>query len=420
MQRSKGVNPMGKICKKCGYERKLEDSAPDYECPKCGAVYAKVEASLEREQERAGYTKAEISKLRKVEALKRKTARIGTRPTEGSGFWRESKAGVRRILSAAEPRLRMILSVTKSGARRILSRLEARLRGISSRFTQILTSPVETPSSPIDADTRLYENSEFSARTRESRLQGEKPVTASQETRSMDDKWYYSRGGKQAGPISASEIKQLAASGQLLPTDMLWKDGMPEWVHAARFKGLYLDISNSGPPPLPTASTGAFTTAPNDPLSIIRAPVIGGLHRQRFAICVLAGIGMIATFMPWVHAPIIGSVSGAAGDGWITLILLTFPVVFAWRGEKLAPIMGNARLGTAITAGLVCLVGLYKVADFNYRMSDIDQDNLFAVALVGMAHIGIGLYVLIAASAALVAIAWYFGKPSIDLHKLKY
>ena len=37
---------MSKTCPKCGYERLESDSAPDYECPKCGAIYAKVEARL--------------------------------------------------------------------------------------------------------------------------------------------------------------------------------------------------------------------------------------------------------------------------------------------------------------------------------------------------------------------------------------
>ena len=36
-----------KKCQKCGYRREEADSnAPDYACPKCGAVYAKVEAAL--------------------------------------------------------------------------------------------------------------------------------------------------------------------------------------------------------------------------------------------------------------------------------------------------------------------------------------------------------------------------------------
>lgn len=40
---------MGKLCPKCGYERKVGDIAPDYECPQCGVVYAKVEAMARRE-----------------------------------------------------------------------------------------------------------------------------------------------------------------------------------------------------------------------------------------------------------------------------------------------------------------------------------------------------------------------------------
>lgn len=36
---------MGKVCIKCGYERKPKELAPDYECPRCGVIYAKAEAA---------------------------------------------------------------------------------------------------------------------------------------------------------------------------------------------------------------------------------------------------------------------------------------------------------------------------------------------------------------------------------------
>lgn len=41
----------GRKCLKCGYVRKQADMAPDYECPGCGAVYAKVEAFFLAKQE---------------------------------------------------------------------------------------------------------------------------------------------------------------------------------------------------------------------------------------------------------------------------------------------------------------------------------------------------------------------------------
>jgi hypothetical protein len=50
---------MNGLCKKCGYQRLACDLAPDYECPKCGAVYAKVEAHLEREKLKKQNNKAE-------------------------------------------------------------------------------------------------------------------------------------------------------------------------------------------------------------------------------------------------------------------------------------------------------------------------------------------------------------------------
>ena len=37
---------MSKLCLKCGYTRQSTDEAPDYACPKCQAVYAKVEAHI--------------------------------------------------------------------------------------------------------------------------------------------------------------------------------------------------------------------------------------------------------------------------------------------------------------------------------------------------------------------------------------
>lgn len=37
---------MGRKCNKCGYERKEEEIAPDYECPKCGIIYDKSKLKL--------------------------------------------------------------------------------------------------------------------------------------------------------------------------------------------------------------------------------------------------------------------------------------------------------------------------------------------------------------------------------------
>lgn len=65
----------------------------------------------------------------------------------------------------------------------------------------------------------------------------------------MASMWYYIHEGRQYGPVSGAEIKKLAAGGQLLPTDLVWKDGMPEWVPASRIKGLFTPLVANNPSP---------------------------------------------------------------------------------------------------------------------------------------------------------------------------
>lgn len=62
---------MARKCLKCGYERTpSDDYAPDYECPKCGAVYAKVEAALGVAQP----ISADLSDEDKIRAIKERAA----------------------------------------------------------------------------------------------------------------------------------------------------------------------------------------------------------------------------------------------------------------------------------------------------------------------------------------------------------
>ena len=56
----------------------------------------------------------------------------------------------------------------------------------------------------------------------------------------MASEWFYTVNGQQSqDSASDAQLKQMATSGQLLPTDMVWKDGMPNWVAANTIKGLF-------------------------------------------------------------------------------------------------------------------------------------------------------------------------------------
>lgn len=71
----------------------------------------------------------------------------------------------------------------------------------------------------------------------------------------MASKWFYSQGGVRRGPVSSSELRQLAREGALKPQDLLWKEGMAEWLPASKTQGLFPEASKAEPssaPPLPS------------------------------------------------------------------------------------------------------------------------------------------------------------------------
>lgn len=52
--------------------------------------------------------------------------------------------------------------------------------------------------------------------------------------------WFYSKNGQQLGPINEQEFTGKCRSGEILPTDLIWKEGMPDWLPMAQVAGLTL------------------------------------------------------------------------------------------------------------------------------------------------------------------------------------
>ena len=241
----------------------------------------------------------------------------------------------------------------------------------------------------------------------------------------MADEWHYSVGGNRLGPVASSELKSLAESGQLSPTDLIWKEGLQNWVAASSVKGLF--PKSSGPPPLPAISQPASAAEDLAPKveaaaratadaakaamkSIAASKPIAGFHIQRAALGAASILGALATFMPWLSAPIVGTVYGTAGDGWITLALFIPALVFAWLGDRLKPIDGWQQFAAAVPPGFAGLIGIWKIVGFNMhisRMRTEASDNPFGAALANAAAVTmqtrIGLYVVVVAGIASAA-----------------
>ena len=82
--------------------------------------------------------------------------------------------------------------------------------------------------------------------------------------------WYLLRDGKRYGPFSEADLDRFTYTKQLLPTDLLWHDGVSEWQSAAFFKPQSQRLQElqeaktrrSAPPPVSPAPTPALAPPP--------------------------------------------------------------------------------------------------------------------------------------------------------------
>jgi hypothetical protein len=60
--------------------------------------------------------------------------------------------------------------------------------------------------------------------------------------------WFYILDGKNiVGPVSSAQLRALARSGKLGPTDMVLQDGMAKWTPASAIKGLFNPVLEAAP-----------------------------------------------------------------------------------------------------------------------------------------------------------------------------
>lgn len=84
--------------------------------------------------------------------------------------------------------------------------------------------------------------------------------------------WYYSKNGTQLGPVDESSLRSKIASGEVSPTDLVWRDGMTDWLPSGRVP----EFSAPSPEFQNPAATGEITGgSANTPYSPPRSPVGG-------------------------------------------------------------------------------------------------------------------------------------------------
>jgi hypothetical protein len=80
----------------------------------------------------------------------------------------------------------------------------------------------------------------------------------------MEPVWYYAVNGATTGPITLADLKAALAAGKLSANDLVWKEGMGDWVPARSVP----DLAPAAPPPVPT-----FGVEPPPPRPATARPV---------------------------------------------------------------------------------------------------------------------------------------------------
>lgn len=86
--------------------------------------------------------------------------------------------------------------------------------------------------------------------------------------------WHYSKSGVQADPVSQDELIRKIRNGEVLATDLVWRDGMPDWVAVAQVPELGAAAGAVSAAPVMQTSLGMGQKIPNYLWQSIAATVL--------------------------------------------------------------------------------------------------------------------------------------------------
>jgi hypothetical protein len=71
--------------------------------------------------------------------------------------------------------------------------------------------------------------------------------------------WFWAEGDKRNGPVAPAAIARLVADGKLGPDDLIWKEGMPDWIPVRKVPALMKFVKAPAAVPTPVATVQRST-----------------------------------------------------------------------------------------------------------------------------------------------------------------
>lgn len=79
--------------------------------------------------------------------------------------------------------------------------------------------------------------------------------------------WYYSKNGTQLGPVSEEELAEKGRSGEVSPADLVWKEGMGDWLPLSQFPELQGAAGTAMVPPVSATGGGGNVPIQQPPVA---------------------------------------------------------------------------------------------------------------------------------------------------------
>ncbi len=100
--------------------------------------------------------------------------------------------------------------------------------------------------------------------------------------------WYYSKNGTQLGPVSEADLLAKLASSEVLTTDLVWKDGMGNWLPAGQLRELVpLSAFPAASPLAPPSGNSPYQPPYSSPSSMASAQAIPNYLWQSIVVTIL-------------------------------------------------------------------------------------------------------------------------------------
>lgn len=117
------------------------------------------------------------------------------------------------------------------------------------------------------------------------------------------------------------------------------------------------------------------------------------MNKQRFAVIIVAIIGIIATFLPWYRIAQVGTVSGLSSSGWFTFLMFLIVIILTLRKN----LHEDMSMGMAWSITIFSLLASFVVL---WRMIDV------WFAKEGMFSLGGGMQGIMGSQVAVGYGAW--------------